>query len=157
MYQNGELDIIDLEALDSSIVEATYKAQYADKLVVSSRVGLTYFALNENNQYLSDVNVRKALQMAVDADTIVSSIYAGNAMVENGIFLRASGALTKISHVPLTIPKVRRHFLPMQATPRRDKFRAFHGLLRLQQSSARLSGRAAEPAVDRYQCWDKKL
>ena len=52
MYQNGELDIIDLEALDSSIVEATYKAQYADKLVVSSRVGLTYFALNENNQYL---------------------------------------------------------------------------------------------------------
>ena len=85
MYQNGELDIIDLEALDSSIVEATYKAQYADKLIVSSRVGLTYFALNENNQYLSDVNVRKALQMAVDADTIVSSIYAGNAMVENGI------------------------------------------------------------------------
>lgn len=85
MYQNGELDIIDLEALDSSIVESTYKAQYADKLVVSSRVGLTYFALNENNQYLSDVNVRKALQMAVDADTIVSSIYAGNAMVENGI------------------------------------------------------------------------
>lgn len=85
MYQNGELDIIDLEALDSSIVEATYKSQYADKLVVSSRVGLTYFALNENNQYLSDVNVRKALQMAVDADTIVSSIYAGNAMVENGI------------------------------------------------------------------------
>ena len=45
MYQNGELDIIDLEALDSSIVEATYKAQYADKLVVSSRVGLTYLSL----------------------------------------------------------------------------------------------------------------
>lgn len=85
MYQNGELDIIDLEALDSSLVEATYKTQYADKLVVSSRVGLTYFALNENNQYLSDVNVRKALQMAIDADAIVASIYAGNAIVENGI------------------------------------------------------------------------
>ena len=85
MYQNGELDIIDLEALDSSIVEATYKTQYADKLVVSSRVGLTYFALNENNQYLSDVSVRKALQMAIDADAIVASIYAGNAIVENGI------------------------------------------------------------------------
>ena len=85
MYQNGELDIIDLEALDSSIVESTYKTQYADKLIVSSRVGLTYFALNENNQYLSDVNVRKALQMAIDADSIVASIYAGNAIVENGI------------------------------------------------------------------------
>ncbi len=85
MYQNGELDIIDLEALDSSIVESTYKTQYADKLVVSSRVGLTYFALNENNKYLSDVNVRKALQMAIDADAIVDSVYAGNAIVENGI------------------------------------------------------------------------
>ena len=85
MYQNGELDIIDLEALDSSIVEATYKTQYADNLVISSRVGLTYFALNENNRYLSDVNVRKALQMAIDADAIVASIYAGNAIVENGI------------------------------------------------------------------------
>ena len=85
MYQNGELDIIDLEALDSSIVESTYKTQYADKLVISSRVGLTYFALNENNKYLSDVNVRKALQMAIDADAIVDSVYAGNAIVENGI------------------------------------------------------------------------
>ena len=85
MYQNGELDIIDLEALDSSIVEATYKTQYADNLVISSRVGLTYFALNESNRYLSDVNVRKALQMAIDADAIVESIYAGNAIVENGI------------------------------------------------------------------------
>ncbi len=85
MYQNGELDIIDLDALDSSIVEATYKTQYADKLIVRSRVGLMYFALNENNKYLSDVNVRKALQMAIDADAIVASIYAGNAIVENGI------------------------------------------------------------------------
>lgn len=85
MYQNGELDIIDLESLDSSIVEATYKTLYSDKIVVSPRVGLTYFALNANNEYLSDVNVRKALQMAIDADAIVASIYGGDAIVENGI------------------------------------------------------------------------
>lgn len=85
MYQNGELDIIDLEALDSSIVDATYKTLYADKIVISPRVGLTYFALNANNEYLSDVNVRKALQMAIDADAIVASIYGGDAIVENGI------------------------------------------------------------------------
>ena len=85
MFQNGELDIIDLESIDSVIVESTYKTQYADRLVVSSRVGLLYFALNENNTYLSDVNVRRAIQMAIDADAIVESIYAGDAVVENGI------------------------------------------------------------------------
>lgn len=85
MYQNGELDIIDLESLDSSIVEATYKTLYSNKIVVSPRVGLTYFALNANNEYLSDVNVRKALQMAIDADAIVTAIYGGDAIVENGI------------------------------------------------------------------------
>lgn len=85
MYQNGELDIIDLESLDSSIVDATYKTLYSDKIIVSPRVGLTYFALNANNEYLSDVNVRRALQMAIDADAIVAAIYGGDAIVENGI------------------------------------------------------------------------
>ena len=85
MYQNGELDILDLESLDSTIVESTYKTQYADRLISCSRVGLTYFALNENNAFLKDVNVRKAIQMAIDVDAIVAAIYSGDAIVENGI------------------------------------------------------------------------
>jgi ABC-type transport system substrate-binding protein len=36
MYQNGELDIIDLESLDSSIVQSTYKTTYAEKQLVSA-------------------------------------------------------------------------------------------------------------------------
>ncbi|MGN0770173.1 MAG: ABC transporter substrate-binding protein [Christensenellales bacterium] len=85
MYQNGELDIIDLESLDSTIVNSTYKTQYADNIISCSRVGLTYFALNENNEFLSDVKVRKAIQMAIDVDSIVQSIFAGDAIIENGI------------------------------------------------------------------------
>lgn len=85
MYQNGELDIIDLESLDATIVQSTYKTLYADKIVTASRVGLTYLALNENNTYLSDVNVRKAIQMAIDVDSIIAGIYSGDAIVENGI------------------------------------------------------------------------
>ena len=85
MYQNGELDILDLEYLDSAIVESTYKTAYADRIISGSRVGLTYLAMNANHKYLSDVNVRKAVQMAVDVDTIVASVYAGDAIVENGI------------------------------------------------------------------------
>ena len=85
MYQSGELDIIDLEFLDSTIVESTYKTAYADKIISGPRVGMTYFALNANNEYLQDVNVRKALQMAIDVDAIVASIYSGDAVVQNGI------------------------------------------------------------------------
>lgn len=85
MFQNGELDIIDLDYLDASVVASTYKITYADKMVSAPRVGLTYMALNANNEYLSDVNVRKAVQMAVDVDTIISGIFAGDAIKQNGI------------------------------------------------------------------------
>ena len=85
MYQNGELDIIDLEYLDSAIVESTYKTNYADSIVSGSRVGLTYLAMNANHEFLSDVNVRKAVQMAIDVDSIIASVYAGDAIPESGI------------------------------------------------------------------------
>lgn len=85
MYQNGQLDILDMDYLDSSIVENTYKTQYADNIVTAHRVGLTYFALNEDNSYLSDVNVRKAIQMSIDRQGIIDEIYGGNAILENGI------------------------------------------------------------------------
>jgi len=85
MYQNGELDIADLEYLDSMIVANTYKTTYADRLISAPRVGVTYMALNANHEYLGDVNVRKAIQMAINAENIVASVYAGDAVVENGI------------------------------------------------------------------------
>lgn len=85
MFQNGELDIIDIESLDSAIVESTYKTLYADRIVVGPRVGLTYLSMNENNPYLSDVRVRKAVQMALDVDSIINDIYYGAALHEHGI------------------------------------------------------------------------
>lgn len=85
MYQNGELDILDLENLDSAIVDSTYKTVYKDKLLATPRVGLTYMSMNQNNKYLADKNVRRAIQMAIDADAIVASVYGGDAIVENGI------------------------------------------------------------------------
>ena len=85
MYRNGELDLIDLDYVDIAIVESTYQTEYADRIISTPRVGMTYFALNANQKYLSDGNVRKALQMAIDVDAIVSAVYGGNAVVQNGI------------------------------------------------------------------------
>ena len=85
MFRNGELDMIDLKSLDSAIVESTYKTEYKDSIITTPNVGLTYLLFNENNQYLSDVNVRKAIGMAIDVDTIISDLYSGNAIRENGM------------------------------------------------------------------------
>ena len=87
-YQNGEIDIIDLDRLDSSIVESTYKTMYADKLVSVSRVALTYFTMNQNIEPFNDVNVRKAVQMAIDRETILNTVYGGSGNLEDGIFPR---------------------------------------------------------------------
>ncbi len=85
MFQNGELDILDLQSLDSAIVESLYKTQYPDRIVSVPKVGLTYMTFNQNNQYLSDVRVRRAIGMAVDIEALIEGIYYGNAVRENGI------------------------------------------------------------------------
>jgi len=85
MFQNGELDIIDLQNLDSAIVAGTYKTKPADRLVSTPKVGLTYLLMNENNQYLKDVKVRKAIGMAIDVDLFIQGIYMGDAQKENCI------------------------------------------------------------------------
>ena len=85
MFQNGELDMIDLQNLDSAIVASSYKTTYADQIISTPKVGLTYLTMNENNEFLKDVRVRKAIGMAIDADTIIAGIYNGDAIRENGI------------------------------------------------------------------------
>lgn len=85
MFQNGEIDMIDLQNLDSAIVESTYKTIYEEQLVSTPKVGMTYLTFNENQEYLKDVNVRKAISMSIDVDTIIASIYNGDAVREQGI------------------------------------------------------------------------
>ncbi len=87
MFQNGEIDILDCDYLDSAVVSSTYKTDaYADKLVEANRLGTSYMALNENNEYLSDVNVRKAIQMAIDRESILTAIFDGDGTIPDGIY-----------------------------------------------------------------------
>ena len=89
MFQSGELDIIDLDALDASIIDSVYKTTYADSIVPGYRVGVTFMSMNENNEYLSDVNVRKAVQMAIDRQSLLDNFYGGDGIIQNGMI--ASG------------------------------------------------------------------
>ena len=85
MFKNGELDIIDLASLDSAIVASSYKTLPADRIVSTPKVGLTYLMMNENNEFLKDVKVRKAIAMSINVDEIIQGIYMGDAVREKGI------------------------------------------------------------------------
>ncbi|MCR5420902.1 MAG: ABC transporter substrate-binding protein [Lachnospiraceae bacterium] len=85
-FQKGDIDLIDCQKIDSAIVESTYKAKYADDIVAVNRLGINYLILNENTEPLENVNVRKAIQTAIDRKAILDSIYNGDGKLEDGIY-----------------------------------------------------------------------
>ena len=89
MFQNGELDILDGDEIDSAVFDATYRtSQYEDKIVSANRLATTYLALNEAVEPLDDVRVRKAIQMAIDRQTILDTVYSGAGSIVDGIYAR---------------------------------------------------------------------
>ncbi len=86
-FQKGDLDIIDCLMIDSAIVDSTYKTDaYKDKIVSIDRMGMNFFIMNENIEPLGDVQVRKAIQHAIDRESILASIYDGDGKLEDGIY-----------------------------------------------------------------------
>ena len=85
-FQNGDLDILDCMMLDSAIVDSTYKRSYSNSIISVDRLGLNFLMLNEKTEPLSDVTVRRALQMAIDRQSILDSIYNGDGKLEDGIY-----------------------------------------------------------------------
>ena len=94
-FQNGEVDILDCDYIDSAIVESVYKTAYADSIVYANRLATTYMALNENVEPLNDVKVRKAIQMAIDRQSILDAIYAGEGVLVDGIYPAGSIGFTE--------------------------------------------------------------
>lgn len=86
LYEQGELDILDLDGLGGDAEPFLHGVEYRDNLVSGPRVGITYLTLNQSIPPLDDVRVRKALQYALDRQTILDAVYSGRGSVENGIF-----------------------------------------------------------------------
>lgn len=86
MFQNGELDILDCDSLDAAVVNSTYRTQYADQIVSANRLATTYLILNNGIAPLDDANVRKAVQMAINRQSILDTVYNGDGNLEDGIF-----------------------------------------------------------------------
>lgn len=86
MFEDGRLDILDLEELGPDAEYFMHGDIYQDQLSHGTRVGLSYIALNESIQPLDDVRIRRALQLALDRRAILMNIYSGRGSIENGIF-----------------------------------------------------------------------
>lgn len=86
MFQNGKLDILDLDEMSNSEEFFIHGESYKDRIFETLRIGTTYIALNESIAPLDDVRVRKALQYALDRSLLLDVVYGGRGYVENGIF-----------------------------------------------------------------------
>lgn len=86
LFDNGELDILNLDSFGDLSEFYLHGDIYQDRLHKAQHVGIDYIALNESIQPLGDVRVRKALQLALNRQTLLDAIYDGAGKVEHGIY-----------------------------------------------------------------------
>ena len=86
LFENGQLDILDLDDLGNQAEYFIHGDIYRDRLYQTQQIGITYIALNESVKPLNDVRVRKALQLALDRQMLLDAVYSGRGQLENGIF-----------------------------------------------------------------------
>ena len=72
-YENGDIDLAELNA---SLL-SQYQANYADEITAYYPLGTAFISMNLNDQYLSDVNVRKAISLAINREELVDAVLNG--------------------------------------------------------------------------------
>ena len=90
MYENGELDIVDLSSSTSQLSYFMGNDKYKDNLVTGPEAGNYFYAFNQSIKPMDDVRVRKAISMAIDRQTILDQMYNGaghvvNSMLPDGV------------------------------------------------------------------------
>ena len=104
LFENGRLDILDLNDLNDAAEFYMHGDIYQNRLHEVQQVGITYIALNQTSGVLQDVRVRKALQLALNRRVLLDAAYAGRGQIENGIFPKGlighNDALEEIPYDP---------------------------------------------------------
>ena len=86
MFENGELDEIDLDNARTLIPLYVNNPTWKDQVIYGYRVGIYYYHMNQNIEPFGDVRIRKAFQMAIDRQAILNSpLYSGTGVVQSGI------------------------------------------------------------------------
>jgi ABC-type transport system substrate-binding protein len=85
LFETGKLDVLDLDNAVSQTPYFESSSKWKNQIVSGPRVGIYYYCLNENIKPLDDVRVRKALQMAIDRQTMLNKLFNGKGTLANGI------------------------------------------------------------------------
>lgn len=83
MFENGELDFMNLEASELS----NYKKSdlWKDNIIDFQRAGMDYISFNQNDPNMAKKEVRKAITMAINRDTFNKTFYSGEGILLNGV------------------------------------------------------------------------
>ncbi len=104
MFESGQLDIFDLDSAPEQIPYYTESEEWSDQVVEGPRVATYYFSLNQAIAPLEDVRVRQAIQMAIDRQGILDSLYGGAGSVAHGIFSPGMvGYNTELPEIPYDV------------------------------------------------------
>ena len=85
MFDNGEFDVFDLDDARDSIAYYESNELTKDQTYHAQRVGTYYFCLNEDVPGLDNVLVRKAIQRAIDRQSLLDNLYYGTGKLAHSI------------------------------------------------------------------------
>ncbi|MEL7650200.1 MAG: ABC transporter substrate-binding protein [Sedimentibacter sp.] len=83
MFESGELDVFNTSEARTQIPYFKSNPDYQDNIVSAPEAGLYFYAFNNSIEPYNNVKVRQALQMAIDRQTILESMYDGEGKVLN--------------------------------------------------------------------------
>ena len=84
LFETGNLDILDIDQIQSQQDSFLKQEGIEDQIVYTQREEIHFIALNETVEPFNKKSVRKALQLATDRETLVEDILDGQGIVENG-------------------------------------------------------------------------
>ena len=82
MFERGDVDVFNFDYAESQL-QWFLDNGYKDQIVAGRRAGTDFIMFNTAIEPLNDVNVRKALQMAVDRQAMLDALYGGEGSLLN--------------------------------------------------------------------------